>query len=313
MDDLGKYLKAERKKQKVSVDEIASHTKIPIRLIQAIEANQFNQIPNPVSAKGFIRSYAQFLGLDTTAILEVFEKKLQPVKKEGGSQEQQDEILSYLQVKRSSRLPFPRRVVLLVGGVVFLLLIFVGLLPERKSPLKIQPPTPLPENQLLTEKNELSEGKLFVEEMPTTEIVLPTVDKQSPVPREDVTGQEGAKNKQEKVLNETKVSPEKEDEVSSEDKELPLLASQEEQALHLLYIEAIEQTWVQVQIDGDVIREALLQPNDSIRWKAKEKFLLKVGNAGGVKVQLNGKELAPLGPSGEIVEKEIIAVAEKPE
>ncbi len=313
MDDLGKYLKAERKKQKVSIDEIASHTKIPIRFIQAIEANQFNQIPNAVSAKGFIRSYARFLDLDSTTISEAFDEKLHPMTKGASSREKQDEILSYLQVKRPSRLPFPRRVILLVGGVVLLLLIFVGLLPERKSSLKKTSPPPLLENQITTGEDELAEGEVFVEEIPTIKM-LPTVKKQSAPPQEEVSMQEKAESKTEEIMNVAEVSPEKKEGAVSPEKNGSFLdSSQEEHTMNLLYVEAIEPTWVQVQIDGDGIREALLQANDSIRWKAKEKFLLKVGNAGGVKVHLNGKELSPLGPSGEVVEKEIIGITAKAE
>ncbi len=80
MDNLGKYLKAERKKQKISIDEIASHTKIPIRFVQAMEANQFDLLPNAVSAKGFLRGYARFLNLDTLEISEAFDESLSPAK-----------------------------------------------------------------------------------------------------------------------------------------------------------------------------------------------------------------------------------------
>jgi len=75
---------------------------------------------------------------------------------------------------------------------------------------------------------------------------------------------------------------------------------------HTLFLEAVEPSWVQVVIDDNETREALLQPNDTVRWRAKEKFLLTLGNAGGVRVQLDGKDLGPFGPTGEVVHKEIL-------
>ena len=310
MDDLGKYLKAERKKQKVSVDEIASHTKIPVRFIQAIEANQFDQIPNAVSAKGFLRGYAQFLGLDTAEISEAFDEELRSTTK--GSSEQ-DEILSHLQVKRPSRLPFPRRVIFLVGGVVLLLLVFVGLLPEQKNSLRTPSPPPILEEQITTREDKPAGDEEFVEKMQITE-TSPTAEETAAVPLDETAIQENTEVESEKVLTAIKVRPEEAEEPASpSENEPPPVSPAEEPSMHLLYVEAIEPTWVQVEIDGDEIREALLQPNDSVRWKAKEKFLLKVGNAGGVKVRLNGNELGPLGPSGEVVEKEIIGVTEASE
>lgn len=324
MDDLGKYLKAARKEQKVSVDEVGSHTKIPIRFVQAMEDNRFDQLPNVVSAKGFLRGYAQFLNLDITEICEAFDEIFDPQKKRALAHEKQDEILSHLQVKRSSRLPFPRRVLFLVGGVILLLLIFVGLLPERKDAQRSPSPPPLLEEQVATNVENPLENGVLLEEAPITE-TAPAIEKAVSAPSEETPIQEvvevespkikpEALKTKEKFVASVEVNPEeKEKPVLLSENETPIISPTETPSMHLLYVEAIEPTWVQVEIDEDEIREALLQPNDSIRWKAKEKFLLKVGNAGGVKVLLNGEELDPLGPSGEVVEKEIVGTTEQSE
>jgi len=270
MDDLGNYLKAERKKQKVSVDEIASHTKIPIRFIQAIEANQFDQIPNAVSAKGFLRGYAQFLGLDTAEISEAFDETLRPLAKGATSRRNQDEILSYLQVRRPSLLPFPRRIILLVGGVVLLLLIFVSLLPERKDSQRMPSPPPLPSEEITIKEDIKTREEIVVEEIQETED-LPAKKEITPIARDLEVESEQIKTTV-KVSLEEKEEPSFLSENEAKNEELPVSPSEEEPKMHLLYVEAIEPTWVQVEIDGDEIREALLQPNDSVRWKAKEKF-----------------------------------------
>ncbi|MEK7306801.1 MAG: RodZ domain-containing protein [Nitrospirota bacterium] len=69
----------------------------------------------------------------------------------------------------------------------------------------------------------------------------------------------------------------------------------------LLEVEATEDTWVSAKIDDGVIREALLKPGDKVVWKASNKFLLTLGNAGGVNLKWNGKPLEPLGPRGRVI------------
>ncbi len=58
-----KFRKAREKKQ-LSFDDVASVTKIGSRMLQAIEAERFDQLPGGVFNKGFIRAYAKHLELN---------------------------------------------------------------------------------------------------------------------------------------------------------------------------------------------------------------------------------------------------------
>jgi cytoskeleton protein RodZ len=62
----------------------------------------------------------------------------------------------------------------------------------------------------------------------------------------------------------------------------------------------LELTWVVVQVDGGSPREALLRPGERVRWKGSDRFTLTLGNAGGVRVELNGKVQGPFGPTGKV-------------
>jgi len=70
---------------------------------------------------------------------------------------------------------------------------------------------------------------------------------------------------------------------------------------HLLLVQATDLTWIAVTIDGREVRDVLLQPGDTIQWRAQEGFLLTVGNAGGVQLSLDGQALPPLGGSGQVL------------
>lgn len=70
---------------------------------------------------------------------------------------------------------------------------------------------------------------------------------------------------------------------------------------HLLQINAHDTTWLQVMIDKTEPKELLMQPGDAAEWHAEKCFSLKIGNAGGVKLRFDGKNLANLGEAGEVV------------
>ena len=69
-----------------------------------------------------------------------------------------------------------------------------------------------------------------------------------------------------------------------------------------LNITALNLTWVSVKADNSKPKEWLLRPGETITLSAHDKFVIKVGNAGGTKLTLNGKDVGVLGPHGKVVD-----------
>lgn len=69
MPGIGLELKAEREARHISVEEMASSTKIVSRYIQALEADRFDLMPGGFFVKGIVRTYVRYLGLDEAAVL----------------------------------------------------------------------------------------------------------------------------------------------------------------------------------------------------------------------------------------------------
>jgi hypothetical protein len=69
----------------------------------------------------------------------------------------------------------------------------------------------------------------------------------------------------------------------------------------VLEIAATQLTWVVVQSDDQAPHEALLKPGQQITWKAKNQYLLTLGNAAGVVIRLNGESQGPFGKPGQVV------------
>ena len=57
--------------------------------------------------------------------------------------------------------------------------------------------------------------------------------------------------------------------------------------------------WVRVIADGEFVDEVTLQPGDSPAYRAKRDLQLRLGNAGGVTLRVNGEPI-PTGPPGEV-------------
>jgi cytoskeleton protein RodZ len=65
---VGDRLRAAREKKKISLDDIATQTRIPLRHLQNLEASDWAALPAPTYTIGFAKSYASAVGLDRTGI-----------------------------------------------------------------------------------------------------------------------------------------------------------------------------------------------------------------------------------------------------
>lgn len=65
----GEHLKREREMRGVSLEEISAATRISVRFLEALEAEQWERLPGGIFNRGFIRSVARFLGLDEEGLV----------------------------------------------------------------------------------------------------------------------------------------------------------------------------------------------------------------------------------------------------
>ena len=65
----GEHLKREREMRGVSLEEISVATRIAPRFLEALENEQWEQLPGGVFNRGFIRSVARYLGLDEDSLV----------------------------------------------------------------------------------------------------------------------------------------------------------------------------------------------------------------------------------------------------
>jgi len=66
---IGEELRRERTRQGLTPEDIAQRTKIPVRSLEAIEAEAFDRLPGVVFTRNFVRLYAVDLKLDPEALI----------------------------------------------------------------------------------------------------------------------------------------------------------------------------------------------------------------------------------------------------
>lgn len=72
MGELGNRLREARESQGLSLQQAEETTRIRLVFLEALEEERFDELPGDVYARGFIRNYAQFLGLDQQELLASF-------------------------------------------------------------------------------------------------------------------------------------------------------------------------------------------------------------------------------------------------
>ena len=72
MESIGRYLRRERELRQVSLEELAQTTRIPFKMLQHIEDDDFEKLPGEVFARGFLKCYARALGIGSDEVLAVY-------------------------------------------------------------------------------------------------------------------------------------------------------------------------------------------------------------------------------------------------
>src|ERR1700685_3727829 len=67
-----------RKRSGVSLEDIVQRTKISSRFLQAIEDEQFDQLPGGIFSTSYLRQYAAAIGYDEDALISYYNQKSNP-------------------------------------------------------------------------------------------------------------------------------------------------------------------------------------------------------------------------------------------
>jgi cytoskeletal protein RodZ len=146
MTSFGSSLRRERELRGITLQEIAASTKIGVPLLQAIEEDRFDKLPQGLFVRGFVREYARFLALDEQKVLTELSFHASQVQVAEKASEEEEHHLS----NRFAARLVNGGVVAFVFGLVAILILFPSLtsngpasaaLPAVNAPVATNPPS----------------------------------------------------------------------------------------------------------------------------------------------------------------------------
>ncbi|MBD5553099.1 MAG: helix-turn-helix domain-containing protein [Desulfovibrio sp.] len=318
--ELGTALRAEREKRHLSIESVANQLKISPRQLLALEAGDGQSLPHPAYARGFIRSYASFLGFGGDEI-------------QGMLAELQSEDL---RKPRPEAAPAPEAVVperqqRARGGAGWLaLLVLFGLAggawwawqaghldflkrPHEKQADILQT---LPQADAYLAKKEARQEPPAQREEPQPVIAglsrpanpIAAIPKARPDGQAELsqaagpaqTDQPGRPGHAANTGAATYAAQAPNQTPDQTPDQSPDNIPGQTPDQHKLIIVATEECWVHSSADKTDTRQFSLRKGDTFALTFAKSLDLKLGNAGGVRLRYDGRDLPPPGTSGQV-------------
>lgn len=96
MNTPGKILKAERAKKEMSLEGLSESLKIKAEYLRAIENDDYRPIPSETFVIGYVRLYADAVGLDGDRVLDLYKKQTGKDRQTGKEGKEQKKIIDTL-------------------------------------------------------------------------------------------------------------------------------------------------------------------------------------------------------------------------
>lgn len=263
MGELGDRLRQAREAKGLSLEQLEEITRIRRRYLQALEEEDLGQLPGQVFVRGFLRNYAVAVGLDPQEILAI--NDLRPASPAAARPDEGRE--PFLKEPLAAPHAGQRLVGAVVAAMAIVALALGGWTLYRQYGLPAITPAPLPS---AAPTQTLAPVIVAVTATPSPTPVATTAPTLAPT---DIP-----------ATRTPAPTP------------VPAVGVK-------VRMEAIQKTWVHVEVDGQLVLEAILEPGQAREWQGKEKVFLRCGNAGGLRVWYNGQEQDRLGDEGQVVEK----------
>jgi cytoskeletal protein RodZ len=266
MDGIGEILRQARERKGAALDQIEEATKIKKRYLLALEHEEWDRMPGRVYAKGFLRSYARYLGLDEKILADMFELSMRDTGRESAREAAKAPASPAASQKSAS---FPKG---------------EGAGRRREVDLKNKPKLRTVLILCL-----LSALILYFAQWAYKTWYLAGREENDPGPSGIIT------------LPPTEVGP-----------TWPTAEPETEPVIPLsftLELVATEDCWLRLRDQEQQIYEGTLRTGETIAFPELQKIELRLGNAGGVVIILNGLELPSQGQSGQIITK-LYSIAE---
>jgi cytoskeleton protein RodZ len=297
MPTFGENLRREREMRGVTLEEISESTKISVRLLKALEEDDFGKLPGGVFTRSFIRNYAQYLGLDEEHVLAEYKRTAQPGSDNDFSRLAVGKPLPSKSGSQPRTLPWVVAAVLLAGGYA----VYRYSHRSVEAPLgaAATPPAASSPSGASGGGSENSAGPSAPGlAQPPAGGTNPDSGNSSgsnpgsnPAANPAASGQPAGSAGHETAVSNPAGAPPKESAASA-----PAAIGEGDLVLQ---VATNDDVWLAVAADGKTVFQRLLPPDSVRTFRAKDSFDVTTGNAQGTILTLNGETQKPLGRHGE--------------
>ena len=303
MTPVGESLRRARLKRNLTLEEISDELKISTRFLQAIESDQYDKLPGGVFAKSFVRQYARLLGLDDEEIAGRMQQALGPVEevpqfierpKVGGGAPIQVPKVDEWETVGDKRFRWSGwlSAALLVAVMLVCSAVYAWM-QRPKPPVTAQAVVPVQTGAQSAVQS--APVPTPVAAQPAPGVTVPpasTVDPAAPA----------AQVPEQKPVDQKPVEQKQAEQTPAEPKPAPAAARvtppNPDATVHV-EVSAEEVVWVLARTDGKYAFSATMDAHTTRTVEAVKEVTLRLGNAGGVTIMLNGKPVGPVGPKGQ--------------
>lgn len=141
MESIGDTLREARHGKRASLEDASRATKIKMEILEQLEADEFDRLAAPAYTRGFLKLYAEYLGLDSQSVVDAYLRSQGGLRRQGLHVETEKAI----RARKPRELQLPLRSVGLVVGAltvaVFAVVLGKSLVSHHGSPMA-QPTVP---------------------------------------------------------------------------------------------------------------------------------------------------------------------------
>jgi cytoskeleton protein RodZ len=282
---IGQLLKSEREKKGLAYEEVSTALFIRRRVIEAIEAGNWDVLPHPVYVRGYVTQYASFLKIQDEIEAVINPVTAAPVSAQSAEPSEMmvsDSIAvteSHTKGRTPARAWEPKKKII---GAVAMGAVVVGFFVFQNLPKPVYVATSMPGTE---------NGNQAVA---ATTVATPAPTGQATPSAEALPYQAVEASASDAVT--INANSGQQTGAAAYDKQEERLTLETKK----LTIACQERTWVRIIIDRTEKKEFMLNPEEVVMLNAREGFDVIIGNAAGVKLIYNGKEVGFSGQSGEV-------------
>jgi cytoskeleton protein RodZ len=320
MPTVGVYLRELRTRRGVSLDEIARTTRVAPRYLTALENDTFSELPAPVFIRGFIRAYCQALGESPQEALSHYDgpggrptpaaaRAAAPPRAAGAEPRSRGSLLvSFVLLVILGMALFTVALVLRPGDrterqPVAALPDVRPAQPPLATPAETPPPAVAPSTSSLPPEPSSASAPQPATPRPSAVSVPPAqspAGSRSPSPATSAA----TATTQPEASAATPRIPAPGDGASAVSPVEAAIGSVS--SPYRLVARTSEATWIRVRTDDGRSSEETVPAGEIREWVSNRPFVLTVGNAAGVSLELNGRPLPPLGARGVVVPRLVL-------